>query len=127
MAKYGDKILYVVKHFPLEDIHDQAKVAAMAAQCANREQHYWEMERTLFSGAPDTIKVIVSESGRALGLGRAFEDCISNESTATEVAQDIEDGLSIGVRGTPTFVINDKLISGAVPMQQWELLLGRRF
>ncbi len=53
--------------------------------------------------------------GEELGLGAGYAECVSEAQTREEVELDIEDGLSIGVQGTPTFVINGRLVVGARP------------
>jgi len=124
LSKYGDKIRFVFKHFPLEQIHEHAKLAAIAAQCAEREGKFWQTEDILFKNQENLSTEAVMASGRALGLSLSFEKCVQNQATIAEVDQDIRDGLSVGVRGTPTFLINGKMISGAMPLDRWESLIS---
>lgn len=124
IAKYGSNLRYVVKHFPLEEIHQQARQAAIVAQCAGREGRFWEVETFLFERkgelSPGSIRNIVQN----LNVSPIVEKCIQDEATSAEVDQDVQDGVRLGVRGTPSFVINGRLVPGAIPLAKFESLIG---
>ena len=44
------KVKYIIKDFPLTQIHPQAMPAAQAAECAGAQEKYWEMHDKLFMG-----------------------------------------------------------------------------
>ena len=44
-----------------------------------------------------------------------FDSCLDNGDMAAEVAKDMQDGQAAGISGTPGFIINGKLVSGAQP------------
>jgi len=47
LAEYGDRITFVYRHFPLS-FHENAKPAAIAAECASLQGKFWEMHGKLF-------------------------------------------------------------------------------
>jgi len=51
--------------------------------------------------------------GESLGLSNSFAQCIINQETRAEVEQDMQDGLHVGVQGTPTFIVNGEFLVGA--------------
>ena len=51
--KYGDKVQFMFKDFPLNDIHPQAQAAAEAAHCAEEQGKFWEYHDALFGIAPN--------------------------------------------------------------------------
>jgi protein-disulfide isomerase len=113
VAKYGDKVRMVFKHYPLEQIHPQAMTAAIAAQCARREGKFWETHDRFFS-QPNALDVeSVIAVGKSLGLSDAYAECVINQDTRVEVEQDMRDGTEVGVRGTPTFMVNGQFLIGA--------------
>jgi len=123
--KYIDtgKVKYVFRDFPL-DFHQNAKPAAMAAECVKAEggdDAYWEYHDTLFENqqaiSPDDLK------GYASDMGYDIADCLDNEEYADEVDADTEEGKSYGVRGTPAFFINGRFLSGAQPFAAFEKLI----
>ena len=113
-ARYGDRVRMVFKHLPLDHIHPQAMSAAIAAQCAAREGKFWEAHDRFFA-QPDalTVEQLIG-AGESLGLGNGYVDCVKNGETRQEVEQDIEDAAGIGIQGTPTFVVNGKVLVGAL-------------
>src|SRR6187402_1339086 len=41
-------LLFVYRHFPLTKVHPEARMAAVAAEAANRQGLFWEMYNMLF-------------------------------------------------------------------------------
>jgi protein-disulfide isomerase len=123
-AKYGDKVRFVLKHVPLEQSHPDAKRAAIAAQCALREGKFWEIHDAFFRNPKDLSEASIIEKGRSLGLGNEFGTCVAREETIAEVAQDVKDASALGVRGTPSFLINGKLQMGMISASQFESIVG---
>jgi protein-disulfide isomerase len=48
-------------------------------------------------------------------IGPKFKACLATGQYETEVQEDYSDGINLGVRGTPTFFLNGKMIEGVVP------------
>lgn len=113
-------VRYVFKDFPLNSIHPQAAEAAQAARCAGDQGAFNEMHDVLFqrqmqwSGqTPTTLFVAFAEE---LGLDSdAFEQCLTSGKYIDAVNADLDQGLELGVTGTPAFFINGYLVSGAQP------------
>jgi protein-disulfide isomerase len=115
LARYGNDVQMVFKHLPLTNMHPQAMSAAIAAQCAQRQGKFWEVHERLFA-QPDALSVdALVGIGASLGLSNDYADCVANEETRSEVEQDIADATKIGAQGTPLFVINGKVLTGARP------------
>ena len=115
LERYGNDVQMVFKHLPLANIHPYAMTAAIAAQCAQRQGKFWEVHERLFA-QPDALSVdALVGIGASLGLSDDYADCLTNEETRSEVEQDIADATKIGAQGTPFFVINGKVLTGARP------------
>ena len=123
------KIQYVFKDFPLERIHKEAVVAAVAANCAGQQNQYWEMHDELFAN-PKNIEP-VSQHAEKLGLDiAAFSECVADESQVAEVRSDLQEARKLGVRSTPTFILGkanpdgsisgQRLVRGAVAFQKFK-------
>lgn len=52
-----------------------------------------------------------------------FDACLDSGSQAAAVKADLDDGTKVGVNGTPAFFINGRLISGAVPFDQFKQVI----
>ncbi len=72
--KYGDKVQFMFKDFPLNDIHPQAQAAAEAAHCAEEQGKFWEYHDALFSIAPNFDAAHFMGLATAVGVkdGRGF-------------------------------------------------------
>jgi protein-disulfide isomerase len=120
--RYGDRISFVFKDFPL-DFHQNAMGAHIAASCVQREkpEAFWAFFDGLFDPARDKATLQMdSLRARALSLGvdaGKFEACMNDPSIMKEIEDDIKEGSAIGVSGTPAFFINGRLISGAQPAE----------
>jgi protein-disulfide isomerase len=56
-----------------------------------------------------------------LGLDTAtFDDCLDSGKYTSEVQKDIQDGTSYGVSGTPSFFVNGRQVTGAIPFQDYQ-------
>lgn len=119
------KVRYVFRDFPLDRIHPQARKAAEAARCAGDQDKYWEMHDLLFQNQKALQVDKLKAYGRRLGLDpSAFAGCLEKSKYAAKVQQDLKDGVTAGIRGTPGFfigktrsddTIQGTLISGALP------------
>src|SRR3989344_5685329 len=66
----------------------------------------------------------VKEVAQNLGLNEGdFNSCLDSGKKAAEVQKDAEEGSKAGVSGTPAFFINGRLISGAVPFEQFKIVI----
>lgn len=71
----------------------------------------------------DIVKNLKSQA-QALGLDtNKFNSCLDSNSKAALVKADLDDGTKAGVNGTPAFFINGRLISGAVPFEQFKTII----
>ena len=49
-----------------------------------------------------------------------FDDCLDNKKTLDKVKADMAEGSSVGVTGTPSFVVNGRLLVGAQPFEAFK-------
>ena len=117
MAEYGGRIRYYSLHFPLTSIHPLAFRAAEAAECAHDQGRFWEYNEAMFDSTerlvPETLIALAGDVDMDVAV---FSQCLTSGSKRDVVVGDIQAGQSLGVRGTPTFFINGKLLSGARPL-----------
>jgi len=123
--KYGNKIKIAFKQFPLP-FHSQAKIAANAALCANEQKvdFFWKMHDAMFADQSKLSAEALKATARKLGVdGSKFDKCLDSNKYAAQVAAQIEEGKQIGVKSTPTFYVNGKLINGAQPLEVFSELI----
>ena len=114
------KVKLVYRDFPLS-FHPQAQKAAEAAECAGEQDMYYEMHDKLFEDGVTGGVASFKTFARDLGLNAVdFDTCLDSGSMAGEVAKDMRDGQRAGVQGTPGFIINGQLLSGALPFSAFQ-------
>ena len=98
---------FVFRHFPLEEIHPHARLAAAAAEAAAAQGEFWRMHEHLFAHQhalePEDLQRYAVELW--LDRDRFERDRVSDE-TAARIDRDLASGDRSGVEGTPTFFIN---------------------
>lgn len=122
------KVRYVFRQLPLP-MHRHAQPAAEASLCAVEQGKFWAMHDRLFAeqnqwaGQADATFYFKQLAGK-LGLDRAqFDACLDGHATAPRVAQDVQDAIHKGARGTPFFLINGTPLSGAHPFANFEKVI----
>ncbi len=124
MEQYKDQVHLLVRNFPIEDIHPDAMNAAFAAQCADAQGSYWLYHDKLFAHREQQTETDLRRYAREIGLDeKKFNDCLSTQQFSSVVQQDLSDGLSAGVQGTPTFFFNGVKVQGALDRDTLELLV----
>ena len=117
--KYGDKVKVVFKNFPLP-FHKHAQVAAEASLCANEQgqKFFWKLHDHMFENQNLLKKEDLINSAGKLGLKKGpFQKCLEAGRYTAQVKADMEDGKAVGVRSTPTFFVNGKMVTGAQPIK----------
>jgi protein-disulfide isomerase len=115
LARYGDKVRFVYRHFPL-DMHPRARPAAEAAECAGLQNKFWEFHEKVFTtGKLEDTDLTAHATEVGLDMG-AYQQCLAEGKTKARVSADFEAGRAAGVTGTPAFFINGLMLSGAQPV-----------
>ena len=126
-------VMWVFKHFPIENIHPTAFAASVAAECAAEQEAFWQFHHRLFvdmdvwsrSGNTNYYMELAAEYELDTD---AFATCLADDAPALAVQSDMQDGAPF-VRGTPTFVVlaggEGRLIPGALPADQFVAALSQ--
>ena len=122
--RYKDRVRFVWKHLPLVSIHSHAMDASVAAEAARNQGKFWEYHDKLFANqkqlGPDDLRRYAQELG--LDLAR-FDQDRQNPELKTKVLDDMAEATQLGVRSTPTFFINGRLVSGAMPFETFSTII----
>ena len=110
-------VSYGFLHFPLNGIHPEAAVAGAAAECGGRQGRFWEMHDRLFGSQDQLSYGEFLNHSHAIGLDEmAFEECLLGEDATAAVEADLQQGLALGVRATPTFFLGKVGADGVVEL-----------
>lgn len=124
IATYGADVRFVYRDFPLDEIHPDARPAAIAATCAGEQGKYWEYHNLLFTSDLGLGAEARATYAQRLGLDlERFATCVARGATNDEVDGDLQDAFDIGVRGTPTFFINGRPLVGAQPLEAFASII----
>lgn len=120
-AKKLDGIMNVtVRHMPL-NMHANAVPAALAVEAAAAQGKHVEMANKLFATQNDwknikerdKLRTLFNDYAKELGLNvEEFDKVLLASDTVKPIQRDYEHAVKIGVKGTPTFAVNDKVIEG---------------
>ncbi|MBI3065265.1 MAG: thioredoxin domain-containing protein [Deltaproteobacteria bacterium] len=117
-SKYGDKVKFVFRDFPIESLHPGASKAHEAARCADEQGKFWAYHDKLFASPPKSGPEIFKGFAKEMGLEPvAFETCLGSGKHQAAIKKEIEEERRLGVTGTPAFFINGRLLSGAQPLE----------
>ena len=100
------KIKYVFNNMPLEEIHPRALQAAQAAECAGEQGKFWELHDRMFANQNALSPADLTSQAKAIGLDMSkFSQCLESGRTSAAVRAGLEQAASMGIEGTPAFVI----------------------
>jgi protein-disulfide isomerase len=115
----GDQLRFVFRHFPLAAVHPHAQHAAEAAEAAAVEGKFFEMHAALFAHQDALDDQNLVQYAVDLGIEPArIRDALGRNTYARRVLEDVENGIASGVRGTPTFYLDDIRYDGNVGVRQ---------
>ena len=107
IAAYGDRIRFVVRDYPLEELHKDSFQSALAANAARAQGKFAEYTEILYRNQHALDKASLVKYATELGLNvKQFELDFSDAKAAAEVRKDQADGRSYGIAGTPTIFVN---------------------
>ena len=103
------KVRYVLREFPLSNIHPRAAKAAQGALCAGEvggEAKYWELHNVLFANqkklSDDDIYGYAEAADISMG---AFKTCYVADKFAEKIKLDLAEDQKAGISGTPSFLL----------------------
>jgi protein-disulfide isomerase len=104
--KYGDRIHFVFRQFPLP-MHQNARGAAEAALAANAQGKFWQFHDKLFKNQGQLTRDGLEGFAKEAGLNvPEFKKALDGKTYAADVDSDVKMGESVAVQGTPTMFIN---------------------
>ncbi len=123
MAAYPGQIKFVYRDYPLPG-HVEAEPAAEAAECAGEQGAYWKFHDALFSGQYGFGRAAYEQYAASLELDTAaFSQCLDSRKYTAEIEADSADASKVGISSTPSFVINGRLLVGALPFADFKSVI----
>ena len=124
MQTYSKDVRLVFKHMPLEG-HRNSLPAARAAYCAAEQDRFWQFHDALFASR-NLSPALFEQVANDLGLGvPKFRACLESEQSRTAIVKDIETARFFRIESTPSFIVNGKLIKGALSFADFQKIIER--
>ncbi len=123
------QVKWVYRHFPLEELHPaKARKEAVASECAAEvggNEAFWKFADRFFELTPShnrtDIDKVLPQIASEIGVDRArFASCLASGRHDRRVADDIQEAVATGGRGTPWSLVVSRSgktypLSGAQP------------
>lgn len=114
LGTYEGKIQLVIRYFPL---HSNSLLASRVTEAAGVQGKYWEMQELLFThrsewaeqGTLQTERFVGYAEGLGLDMVR-FNTDLNNHAFTEMVIRDSQDGVKLGIPGTPTLFMNGRMV-----------------
>lgn len=137
--EYGDRVLFIYKDFPLDEIHNWATHAAVNANClaAQSNDAYWDFADYIHRNQREVnsqhgqdaqtaeLDKITLLQGQQHNLdGAKLQACVKAQKDDT-IAASLKEGESVGVSATPVLFVNGEEVDGALPIDELRAVLDR--
>lgn len=103
--RYANRVQFGYRHFPL---HQEARVLSEAVECARDQNRFWQYQTAIYQN-PEGLRsgnqiMEAAQRARVKNL-KAFQRCLDTGKYRKRVKADFDEGLRLGIQGTPTFII----------------------
>lgn len=130
IEEYQGKVKFVFKNFPLPN-HSWSTPAAIACMCAydQNKNAFWSMSNNIFEQQPSITlenlneKILDAAEKSNLNI-KKFKDCYDQKKLLPKIQQDMKEGDAIGIRVTPTLMVNGRLFQGPPDAAQLKELIN---
>jgi protein-disulfide isomerase len=108
------------RDFPL-DMHPNSRIAAHAVACANEQGKFQEMHLALYRNQQEWAPMknpagtFSGYAGTAGADVSRYDECMQSAKYAGRIQASYEEGMKLGVTGTPNFVIGGRLYTTTMP------------
>ena len=114
--RLGDELRFAFRHFPIEELHPDARRAAEASEAAAAQGAFWAMHDALYASGGRLHEDEIVATAAALGLdAERLRAELRAGTHAARVERDLSSGRRSGVIGTPGFFVN-----GALHEDAWD-------
>lgn len=113
-----DEVVFIYRHFPLVQIHGNAKRAAEYSEAAAMQGKFWEMHDLIFekqkewADSSDVDSLFLSYASElSLDIDKMLDD-VDSSAVRNKVNNDVASGRKLGVNSTPTFYLGTEKMEG---------------
>jgi hypothetical protein len=125
LQKYGDKIRFVYRPFPIPS-HNNSRSIAEASYCAWEQgsDSFWTYHNALFENQERLAdNATLFELADRLLDSEEFKKCFEERRYSNKVTENYNDGINAGIYGTPTLYVNERYVVGPKSLGDIENLI----
>lgn len=129
---YGDDMKFVYRHYPLTSIHANAFSAARASEAAGIQGKFWEMNDLLYTrqvqwNSASPVEELFETYASELGLDlEQYRSDYESAAVRSAVNEDLSEARALGFTGTPTFVLDGKVVRAPATVDGFASLIDQR-
>ena len=129
--KFGSQIGFVYRHFPLSNIHENAKLSAASAEAAGLQGKFWEMHDMIYENQElwakdNNAKEIFTGYAKTLGLDEdKFKNDIDSKEIRDKISESYREGILLNVTGTPTFFLNGEKMTNPRSFEEFDKVISK--
>ena len=113
----------VLKEFPI--LSESSQQAALAALAARKQGKYLEFHQALLSAKGGINTQAIERIAKKVGLDvKQLKEDMTSDEIKQALAKNMEVAQKLGIRGTPTFIINDHIASEAIPYDRMKAIIA---
>ncbi len=107
-AKYGHDVRIVYRNYPLDDLHPNARAAAIAAECASEQGRFAEYYEHLFKHQALLGQTDWVTTAATVGISdtAAFRGCLVSSAVPQRLRTDSAAAAELNITGTPLVLVN---------------------
>ncbi len=134
LSRYEGKIRLVFMPWPLDNacnrlitrpMHPYSCALARSAYCAAKSGKFQSVYEKIFEDqellTQDSAEKIPAEFGI---VAETQKTCANSEEAKKNLSDSIEEGIRLKVDSTPTFFVNGKRVSLALPIEAWDQIIN---
>ncbi|MDP2838101.1 MAG: thioredoxin domain-containing protein [Candidatus Moranbacteria bacterium] len=128
--EFEGKLKFVVRHYPLMQIHPNALGAARAAEAAGRQEKFWDMYHLLYTNqnewsvASDPMKSMFPAYASQIGLDvERFRQDMTDATLDDKITNDRKTGNELEITGTPSFFLNGKKLESPRSLEEFQQVI----
>ncbi|PWT88775.1 MAG: hypothetical protein C5B55_12530 [Blastocatellia bacterium] len=125
LDEYAQRVRVVFKYLPIES-HANSHLAAEGAYCASEQERFWQFHDAIFASSEvskNSLELIATNLG--LNLSK-FSECSKSVRPQVAIAKDLENAKLLGIESTPSFVIGDEIVNGAISLAEFKQIVDRK-
>ncbi len=123
--QYKDRVRWAFKDLPLTDIHPEAMRAAQVARCAGEQGKFWEFRGKLFEKELFTDAMYTEIASELKLKAEPLMNCADSGKYEQPVRREAQEARNLGLDGTPAFLVNGILLTGARPIDFYQRVIDR--